>query len=55
VLAVGDAGNDIPMLKSAGFSVAMGNASDEVKSLCNAVTKNNNNDGIKYLIDNYCV
>lgn len=55
VLAVGDAGNDIPMLKSAGFSVAMGNASDEVKNLCDAVTKDNNSDGIKFLIDKYCI
>ncbi len=55
ILAVGDAGNDIPMLLSAGFSVAMGNASDEVKKVCNAVTKDNNNDGIKCVIDNYCI
>ncbi len=55
VLAVGDAGNDIPMLRSAGFSVAMGNASEEVKKICKAVTKDNNNDGIKYVIENYCI
>ena len=32
VMAIGDQGNDVPMLKWAGFSVAMGNASPEAKA-----------------------
>ena len=37
-LAIGDSGNDLPMLKAAGVSVAMGNASDAVKDACAHVT-----------------
>ena len=37
-LAIGDSGNDLPMLRAAGVSVAMGNASDEVKAACDHVT-----------------
>lgn len=39
-MAIGDSGNDLPMLRAAGVSVAMGNASDEVKSACKFVTGN---------------
>lgn len=55
ILAVGDAGNDLSMLKSAGFSVAMGNAYKEIKEVCNAVTLDNNSDGIAKLIEDYCI
>ncbi len=55
ILAVGDAGNDVPMLKIAGFSVAMGNASEEIKNMCDAVTLDNNSDGIAKLIEDYCI
>ena len=55
ILAVGDAGNDVSMLKVAGFSVAMGNASEEIKNMCDAVTIDNNSDGIAYLIEKYCI
>lgn len=55
ILAVGDAGNDLPMLKVAGFSVAMGNASEDIKKVCDAVTIDNNSDGIAYLIEKYCI
>ena len=37
-LAIGDSGNDLPMLRAAGVSVAMGNASDAVKAACDHVT-----------------
>ena len=55
VIAVGDAGNDLPMLKTAGFPIAMGNALDFVKKECKVICPDNNNDGIKYIIDNYCI
>ncbi len=44
--AFGDAENDIPMLKTAGVGVAMGNASAQVKSAADQVTASNNEDGI---------
>lgn len=45
-LAFGDNFNDADMLECAGFSVAMGNAPDEIKALCSAVTDDNNSEGI---------
>jgi len=45
VLAVGDDVNDIPMLRGAGFSFAMGNAVEEVKAAADAVTATNEEHG----------
>jgi len=36
-VAIGDSGNDILMLQSVGYPIAMGNASDEVKSLARMI------------------
>ena len=44
-MAIGDADNDLPMLRAAGFSVAMGNATEEVKAVTDAVTGNCDDDG----------
>lgn len=44
-MAIGDAANDLPMLKAAGFSVAMGNGTEEVKAITDAVTGNCDDDG----------
>lgn len=46
VLAVGDDVNDVPMLKAAGLSYAMGNASEEVKAAADGVTSSNDNHGV---------
>ncbi|MGL5937764.1 MAG: Cof-type HAD-IIB family hydrolase [Phocaeicola sp.] len=45
-MAFGDGGNDIPMLKHVPHSVAMGNASDEVKAAAKYVTTSVDEDGI---------
>jgi Cof subfamily protein (haloacid dehalogenase superfamily) len=45
-LAFGDGGNDIPMLRHVPCSVAMGNASDEVKRHARYVTASVDDDGI---------
>ena len=37
-MAIGDADNDLPMLKAAGKSVAMGNAKEHIKAACDYVT-----------------
>jgi len=53
VMAIGDSNNDLPMLKEAGFSVAMGNASDQVKSVCDYVTEDNMHSGVAAAIHKY--
>lgn len=45
-LAVGDADNDRPVLEAAGFSVAMGNAAKEIREICDAVTGDNDHNGV---------
>jgi Cof subfamily protein (haloacid dehalogenase superfamily) len=42
---LGDMGNDVSMFRVAGFSVAMGNASDAVKRAASATTRSNEDDG----------
>ena len=51
VAVLGDMMNDVPMFKVAGYSVAMGNASAEVKGLASAVTEGNDHGGWAEAID----
>lgn len=44
-LAMGDSGNDEAMLRSAGFSVAMGNSDDSLISFSDFITDDCDNDG----------
>ncbi len=46
VMAVGDGHNDIPMLRWAGLSVAMGNASPEVKAAAGNITESCERSGL---------
>jgi hydroxymethylpyrimidine pyrophosphatase-like HAD family hydrolase len=55
VIAVGDAENDRIMLMTAGFSVAMGNALEELKVLADAVTADNDHNGVGEAIRKYLV
>ena len=54
-IAVGDAGNDIPMLKEAGLSFAMANGEESAKQVADLIAPSNDEDGIKYIIENYCI
>src|ERR1700733_484177 len=45
IATVGDQINDVLMFKRSGFSIAMGNASDEVKAHASAVTASYNDEG----------
>ncbi len=45
IATIGDQPNDIVMFKRSGFSIAMGNASDEVKAQAAAVTASYNDEG----------
>ena len=53
VMAIGDSNNDYPMIEYAGFGVAMGNASDRVKAIAQAVTAHNNAHGVAEAIEKY--
>ena len=46
IAAIGDAANDIEMLQYAGLAIAMGNATEEVKTLSDRVTDTNENNGV---------
>ena len=52
-VAVGDADNDLDVLRAAGLAVAMGNANEHVKEVCNVVVSDNDHDGIVELIDRF--
>lgn len=43
--AVGDADNDIPMIRAAGLGIAMGNAAEHVKAAADRVVADSDNDG----------
>lgn len=51
IAVLGDQQNDLPMFARAGFSVAMGQASDAVKAAADAVTGSNDDDGVADAID----
>jgi len=53
MIAVGDGWNDVSMLEYAGLGVAMGNAPEEIKGMCDAVTLGNNEDGVARVIEEY--
>lgn len=46
VMAIGDALNDLMLIREAGVGVAMGNAQDPVKLAANKVTATNDQDGV---------
>ncbi|MBR4641932.1 MAG: HAD family phosphatase [Selenomonadaceae bacterium] len=52
-VAIGDADNDKEILQTAGLSVAMGNASDEIKKLADFVTLDNDHDGVAAAIEKF--
>jgi len=53
-VAVGDAANDLAMLKAAGIGVAMCNGSEEVKAAADYITKrDNNHDGVAEVADKF--
>lgn len=52
MMAIGDAENDIPMLKMVGMGVAMANATEEVKQVARYITLSCEEDGVAYAIQN---
>jgi 5-amino-6-(5-phospho-D-ribitylamino)uracil phosphatase len=53
IMAIGDNNNDIEMLRNVGWGVAMGQASETVKSAARAVTTSNWDDGVALAIERY--
>lgn len=53
VMVFGDYDNDLPMFRRAGYPVAMGNATDEIKRHAWQVTAPNTEDGLAQAIEKY--
>ncbi|WP_079425790.1 Cof-type HAD-IIB family hydrolase [Clostridium oryzae] len=53
IICMGDAGNDIHMIKYAGLGVAMENAFENVKLAADYVTKSNEEDGVAHVIEKF--
>lgn len=53
VMAFGDAGNDLELLRWAGWSFAMGNASDEAKAAARYLTGTNREGGVGMAVEQY--
>jgi len=52
-VAIGDNFNDVPMLETAGLSIAMGNGDPAVKEMADVVTLTNNENGVAHAINKY--
>ena len=55
IMAIGDNNNDIEMLRTVGWGVAMGQASEAVKAAARAITASNQEDGVAQAIQNYAL
>jgi len=53
IATIGDQPNDVLMFVKSGFSIAMGNASDEVKSQANATTDSYNDEGFAKAMERF--
>lgn len=53
VMACGDGGNDLAMIRAAGLGVAMANAQDEVKAAAKYITLSNNDDGVAAAVEKF--
>jgi len=53
IATIGDQPNDVLMFKRSGFSIAMGNASDQVKAQASATTDSYNDEGFAKAIERY--
>jgi Cof subfamily protein (haloacid dehalogenase superfamily) len=53
IVAIGDSWNDAPLLRAAGFAVAMGSAPQELRDVANAVVADVTADGVAEAIERY--
>ncbi len=52
-IAVGDQGNDLPMIKTAKLGCAVSNGNKELISCADYITKSNDEDGVAYVINQF--
>lgn len=52
-MAIGDSNNDVSMLQKVRYSVAMGNANDDIKAICTMTTLSNDENGVAHAIYKY--
>ena len=55
ILTIGDQNNDIELLRAGGTKIAMGNATDELKSKADYITDTVYNDGFVKAINKFCL
>lgn len=53
VMAIGDAENDIEMLQTVGFAVAVKNAAEKTKAVADEIVSSNNDDGVAEAIERF--
>ena len=53
IATIGDQPNDVLMFRRSGLSIAMGNASDQVKSQANVATDSYNDEGFAKAIERF--
>jgi len=53
VAAIGDSYNDLPLLRAAGFGIAMGSSPDSLKAAADVVVSDVDHDGVVEAIDRY--
>lgn len=54
VIIFGDDHNDLGLFKTTGYSIAMGNAINELKEIANEVTEGNDQDGVAIILERLC-
>ncbi len=54
IIAIGDNINDKEMIENAGLGVAMGQSMPEIKQIADYVTEDNENEGVKKVLEIYC-
>lgn len=52
-IGLGDSNNDIPLLGSTGFKVAVSNASDDLKKVADYISPNSDNNALRDVIEEY--
>ncbi|WP_327860050.1 Cof-type HAD-IIB family hydrolase [Aneurinibacillus thermoaerophilus] len=53
IIGIGDSYNDIDLIKVAGLGVAMGNAPEFIKQKADYVTRSNNEEGVRHVIEEF--